>query len=65
MDILAKAENGIKIRRSADFNVFRAIPNEFKGFPAAGADIDQNRKHARELVKAVLGKSDGIFRPIF
>lgn len=67
VDILAKAETGIAIKRQEDFNVFRAIPDEFKGFPAT-ADADKRREnagHARELVEIVLEKSDGIFRPKF
>lgn len=67
VDILAKAETGIAIRRQENFNVFRAIPDEFKGFPAT-ADTDKRRKnarHARDLVEEVLKKSDGIFCPEF
>ncbi len=67
VDILAKAETGIAIKRQEDFNVFRAIPDEFKGFPAT-ADADKRRKHAghaRELVKNVLEKYDGKFWPKF
>lgn len=67
VDILAKAETGIAIKRQEDFNVFRAIPDEFKGFPAA-ADAVKRREHAtqaRELVKNVLEKYDGKFRPRF
>ena len=67
VDILAKAETGIGIKRKQDFNVFRAIPDEFKGFPAT-AEADKRRKnagHARNLVKYVVEKYDGKFRPIF
>lgn len=67
VDILAKAETGIGIKRRENFNVFRAIPDEFKGFPDT-ADADKRRKHAglaRELVESVLEKYDGKFRPIF
>lgn len=67
VDILAKAESGVKIKRQEDFNVFRAIPDEFKGF-AATPDADKRRKnagHARELVEKVIEKYDGIFRPKF
>lgn len=67
VDILAKAETGIAIKRQEDFNVFRAIPEEFKGFPAT-EDAEKKRKHAghaRELVKNVLEKYDGKFRPKF
>lgn len=67
VDMLAKAETGIGIRRQEDFNVFRAIPDEFRGFPAT-ADADKRRIHAgyaRELIKHVLEKYDGKFRPGF
>lgn len=67
VDILAKAETGIAIRRQQNFNVFRAIPDEFRGFPAT-ADADRRRVHAgyaRELVRQVLEKYDGKFRPGF
>jgi len=65
--ILAKAELGIAITPQEASSVFRAIPDEFKGF-AATPDADQKRKnagHARDLVKKVIEKYDGIFRPKF
>lgn len=67
VDILAKAETGIGIRRQEDFNAFRAIPDEFKGFPATD-DINKRREHAgqaRALVNKVLEKYDGKFQPKF
>lgn len=67
VDILAKAETGIAISREDNFNVFRAIPDEFKGFPKT-SDTGKRREHAghaRELVKNVLEKYDGKFRPVF
>lgn len=67
VDILAKAETGIAIKRQEDFNLFRAIPEAFKGFPATD-DADKRRKHAgiaRELIENVLEKYDGFFRPKF
>ncbi len=67
VDILAKAETGIGIRRQEDFNAFRAIPDVFKGFPATD-DINKRREHAgqaRALVNKVLEKYDGKFQPKF
>lgn len=66
VDILARAELGIKIKPRWNFNAFRVISDEFQGFYYAGADTtEKRRKHARDLVKDVLNKSDGIYRPIF
>lgn len=70
VDILARAEIGIKIKPTDNFNVFRAVSDEFERFPAAGLvkpeeQKRQERQHARGLVKTVLNKSDGIFWPLF
>lgn len=65
-DILARAELGIKINPTDNPNVFRAISDDFKRFSDIGAVTrEEQREHARKLVKTVLNKSDGIFRPIF
>lgn len=66
VDILARAELGIKITPTDNFNAFRAISGDFKRFSDIGAVTREERRgHARKLVKTVLNKSDGIFRPIF
>lgn len=66
VDILARAELGTKITPGDNFNVFRAISSDFKRFSEVGAVTrEEQREHARRLVKAVLNKSDGLFRPIF
>lgn len=67
VDILAKAETGIAVKRQENFNVFRAIPDEFEGFPATD-DADKRKEHAghaRELVRHALEKYNGKFRPQF
>lgn len=66
VDILARAELGIKINPTDNPNVFRAISGDFKRFSDIGAVTREGqREHARMLVKTVLNKFDGIFRPIF
>lgn len=73
VDILAKAEIKVEIGKvvkpAENFNVFRAISNEFERFSdnpeADKTQAGDRRKYARELVGKVLKKSDGIFRPKF
>lgn len=74
VDILAKMEIkeniGKVVNPRINFNVFRAISNEFKRFSdipeADKTEAGDRRKYAREeFVKKVLNKYDGKFRPIF
>lgn len=73
VDILAKMEIkenvGDVVKPKINFNVFRAISNEFERFSdnseADKTKADDRREFARKLVEYVLDKSGGIFRPTF